>query len=288
MATFYQKQGEYPYLEGLPDVVETMSEPLPEGLFFQKKGEYPYLENLPDTIEAMISPIPPGLFAQNPNVNDGYPYLDLPKLITDLTKPLPYLMQKPNKAKKTTQVITMPKQDVFTVTIMNYKQTITSNQRKNIMVATGVIKEELQELSQGGSVDLSVRPIIKGSVLNSVGWDVPADELATVYSSTYTSQDFDEASHDIYAINVTPILANRTVLSPSQLESAVHDIIVNGKDTYQIQMGDKFYGETIDDVINKAEIAAIRIHELHEECISTQPTYSNDENFTTYKIISMI
>ena len=142
MATFYQKQGEYPYLEGLPDVVETMSEPLPEGLFFQKQGEYPYLKNLPDTIGAMIFPIPPGLFAQNPNVNDGYPYLDLPELITDLTKPLPYSMQKPNKAKKTTQGITIPKQDVFTVTIPRYRQqtiTITQHKQQIISMIDGVI-----------------------------------------------------------------------------------------------------------------------------------------------------
>lgn len=275
----------YPFIEALPERI-VFNEPIPYTAFNQDYG-YPYLKGLPPFL-GFNSPYPESYYAQDFVTNDGYPFFDLPKMIDVMSRPVPSIYYKPNTAKKTTHIITIPKQDVFTVTITNHKQTIISNQRKNTMIATGTIKEELQELSQGGSVDLSVRPIIKGSVLNSVGWDVPADELATVYSSTYTSQDFEEESLDIYAINVTPILANGTVLSPSQLESAVHDIVVNGKDIYRIQMGDKFYGETISDAINQAETAAIRIHELHEECISTQPTYSNDENFTTYKIISMI
>lgn len=143
----------------------------------------------------------------------------------------------------------------------------------DIMVATGEYKIELDELSRGGTVDLSNRPIIYGDALKAKGWDVPSDEIATVYSSTFTNQDFGVTSSDIVVINVTPILADGTVLSESELVDAARNILMNNRDDFKIQMGSEFKGTDKDTVINEAVDTAIHIHELHQEIVAEATTY---------------
>jgi len=143
----------------------------------------------------------------------------------------------------------------------------------DIMIATGEYKTELDELSRGGTVDLSTRPIITGTSLIAKGWDVPPDEIATVFSSTFTNQDFGVSSSDVIAINVTPILADGTVLSADELADEAYDILINNKDTYKIQMGSKFKGTDMDTVIDEAVEVAIHIHELHQEVVAEATTY---------------
>lgn len=68
--------------------------------YYQHDGEYPFIDELPEKIENLSIPLPSGFFLQKDTINEGYPYLDVPDSITELTKPLPYIMYKPNKAKK--------------------------------------------------------------------------------------------------------------------------------------------------------------------------------------------
>lgn len=126
---YYQHDGEYPYLEGLPDTINDVSLPLPSSYFVQMDGDYPFLPNeqkilsasepfpigffsqkddvndgypyidVPDKLN-VSEPVPWSFFIQKADVNDGYPYLILPVIIDELTKPLPYALFKPNRAKK--------------------------------------------------------------------------------------------------------------------------------------------------------------------------------------------
>lgn len=128
------------------------------------------------------------------------------------------------------------------------------------------IEAELRRASIGGTVDLTMRPVIDTAELIKRGWKevdeglVPG-EIATVYSSTYSSKDGQ------HAINVTPILTDGNgrpmgVLTPEQLEQYAMDILAGGEDKYGIQIGATFHGE---DAIQQATDAAQKIHELQAE-----------------------
>ena len=116
---------------------------------------------------------------------------------------------------------------------------------------------EMLSLQQGGTVDLFNRPQINGSKLAAAGWeDVDSDEIATVYSSTYSNED------GTLAINFTPILPNGDVLSPDELTRYAEEVIAGVRpDDLQLQIGGAFNGE---DAIDQAVNAAERIHELQE------------------------
>lgn len=116
---------------------------------------------------------------------------------------------------------------------------------------------EMLSLQQGGTVDLFNRPQINGSKLAAAGWeDVDNDEIATVYSSTYSNED------GTLAINFTPILPNGDVLSPDELTRYAEEVIAGVRpDDLQLQIGGAFNGE---DAIDQAVNAAERIHELQE------------------------
>lgn len=170
--------------------------------------------------------------------------------------------------------------------------------------AAASAKDELEKISEGGSVDLLVRPTIDTSLLLDAGWSEEvagqAGEVATVFTNTFSN-----ASGNV-AINFTPIMADengnlRGELSPEafseyveNVTSGVHGDFLN----LQVGVGLEFvnkhggvlseealitYAENVlagvhddylklqigaeftgESAIDEAEEAAERIHNLHD------------------------
>lgn len=120
---YYQHDGlDYPFIEGLPRAIDDVDFPYPSSFYAQMDDEYPFLLDLPVELK-ISSPYPSSFYAQNENVNDGYPYIDLPEAIEKLTKPLPYIMYKPNKAKKFKCVVVIDNSDDV-ITVPKYEEVL--------------------------------------------------------------------------------------------------------------------------------------------------------------------
>ena len=133
------------------------------------------------------------------------------------------------------------------------------------------IKDELEELSQGGNVDISVRPQIDASYLNEKGWNA-GDGIATVFTSTISNTDFadlmPQSVEGTIALNFTPIMVDPEtgqfmgVMSETELYNYAHDVIAGVReDDLHLQIGAQFTGK---DAIVDASEAANRIHEIHQ------------------------
>lgn len=132
------------------------------------------------------------------------------------------------------------------------------------------IRAQLKKWSDGGNVDLNVRPVIDAQLLKDAGWEDAGEGAATVFTSTFANEAAELGKEDGIAMNFTPIMTDENgnfkgVLSPSELESYAMDVI-NGvrSDDLNLQIGGKFEGE---DAIQEADETAQKIHEAHEELI---------------------
>ena len=86
--------------------------------------------------------------------------------------------------------------------------------------------------SYDGNVDLLNRPLVSGKKMQAAGWnDVPVDDTATVFSSTFSagdqSQGYDYNFNQNVIIDITPIRSDGSVLSPSSLESYIQTVITS-------------------------------------------------------------
>lgn len=135
---------------------------------------------------------------------------------------------------------------------------------------------ELLKLSEGGHVDLTVRPIVDTAYLKKAGWKNVGEGFATVFSSTYSDEN------GTVAINFTPIMTdgagNMTgVLSPEELQNYAEGVIAGTRtDDLNLQIGGVFVTDDENDAISKAVEAAERIHELQED-------YFNIDEFSAVK-----
>lgn len=87
--------------------------------------------------------------------------------------------------------------------------------------------EAMQEYFGKGDVDLTSRPEITKEEMKKAGWTDFEDDYATVYSSTYNKSEFmnlAEGEVDT-AIVLTPILPDKTVLSPERLKEYAGKIL---------------------------------------------------------------
>lgn len=123
------------------------------------------------------------------------------------------------------------------------------------------VENQLKNLSEGGTVDLTLRPTVDNSELKKAGWDVSSDGTATVFTSTFSNSD------GSVAINFTPIVTDekgnyKETLSPEALQKYAEGVI-NGtrEDDLKLQIGAEFTG---DDAINQAVKAAEKIHLLQD------------------------
>lgn len=121
------------------------------------------------------------------------------------------------------------------------------------------LQNQLDELSEGGNVDLKVRPVIDAEELTKAGWDDAGDGIATVFTSTYSNED------GTVAMNFTPIMTdgkgNATgVMSPEELQSYAEDVISGVReDDLNLKIGATFEGA---DAIDQASKVAEQIHEI--------------------------
>lgn len=122
------------------------------------------------------------------------------------------------------------------------------------------VKEQLEKYSDGGTVDLLLRPKVDGKELEKAGWGEQGD-YGTVLTSTESNKD------GSIAINFTPIVTDGNgkyveTLTPDELHEYAQDVI-NGirDDDLNLQIGAKFTGK---DAIDQAVNAAKQIHLLQD------------------------
>lgn len=146
--------------------------------------------------------------------------------------------------------------------------------------------EQMQKAFDQANVDLTLRPKVSWEKMNEAGWDTEEGSYSTVNTVTYLASDFglaDKGSSEDYAINVTPILPDGTVIKGG--EDGLWEYI-NGK---------KKNGENIEDLdvflgkyssLEEAEEAAQVLHEVQEAYFGMVNNYSidNDISETTRKI----
>ena len=142
------------------------------------------------------------------------------------------------------------------------------------------VRKALIAWSEGGNVDLTLRPVVDTDLLSAAGWDIEEDAkgLATVFTSTFSNEAGD------VAINFTPIMVDENgnsagVLSPDELEDYAMGVINGVHDDYlHLQIGAKFEGE---DAIQQASEVAEKIHEDHDELVMNG-TFKWDESEIHY------
>lgn len=123
------------------------------------------------------------------------------------------------------------------------------------------VENQLNNFSDGGTVDLTLRPTVDNSELKKAGWDVSSDGTATVFTSTFSNSD------GSVAINFTPIVTDekgnyKETLSPEALQEYAEGVIAGTReDDLKLQVGAKFTGgDAIDQAVNAAE----KIHLLQD------------------------
>lgn len=145
-----------------------------------------------------------------------------------------------------------------------YTEQGVSNLVDQMNALNAAVESELRALSEGGNVNLNLRPEIDTSELLKEGWAEEvvgeAGNIATVFSSTFSNQAGN------IAMNFTPIQVDENgnyvgVLDPETFEQYCNDII-NGvrEDDLNLKIGATYTGH---DAIKQAEMDANRIHELH-------------------------
>ena len=145
------------------------------------------------------------------------------------------------------------------------------------------VGNKLKKMSEGGNVDLTLRPVIDTEDLNKKGYDA-GKGVATVFSHTFSN----EAGN--IAANFTPILTDPRgrylgVFEKGEFEQYCEDVMAGTHDDYlHLQIGAQFEGA---DAIAQAEREAEEIHELQEvfynvgEEVTTTNTKFSDLDTTT-------
>ena len=126
------------------------------------------------------------------------------------------------------------------------------------------IRAQLKAWSDGGNVDLNVRPVIDTDLLKAAGWEDAGEGAATLFSSTFSNEAGD------IAMNFTPIMTDENgnfkgVLSPEELTRYAEGVISGVReDDLNLKIGGTFEG---DDAIQQADEFAEKFHEAHEELL---------------------
>ena len=137
--------------------------------------------------------------------------------------------------------------------------------------------DALAKMSEGGSVDLNLRPVIDTKILKDAGWKDAGEGAATVFTSTFANQAAENNEDGGIAMNFTPIIADENgdfvgVLTPEELEDYATEVINEYertgilKDDKGLKVGATFDGK---DAISKASAIAESIHDAQAKIYTT-------------------
>ena len=145
--------------------------------------------------------------------------------------------------------------------------------------------EQMQNEFDKTPIDLTIRPKVNWEKMQEAGWDVPEGSYSTVNTVTYTASELGllgENEND-YAINVTPILPDGTVIQNGDdgLRKYIIGKVKNGESLEDL---DVYLGSY--ESIEKAVEAAERLHEMQETYYDMVSNYSleNDIYGTMQKL----
>nr|DAF25316.1 MAG TPA: minor tail protein [Caudoviricetes sp.] len=141
--------------------------------------------------------------------------------------------------------------------------------------------EEMQKAFDQTKIDLKVRPQVSWEEMKNAGWDTEEGSYSTVNTVTYLASDFglaDKYSSEDYAINVTPILPDGTVIKGGEngLWEYINGKIQNGESVEDLNIFLGKYGD-----IQTAENEAIKLHQMQEQYYNMVSDYSLDDDIMT-------
>lgn len=118
-------------------------------------------------------------------------------------------------------------------------------------------KKEMLRSFNNGNVDLLSRPLIDAADLVKKGWEDAGEGIATVFSSQFGISDSSGKEHEIL---VTPILPDGSILSPSELEDYVTNVLGDSNDI--LKADNKGIVIAID--VDRDGTAGRKLHELQQ------------------------
>lgn len=118
-------------------------------------------------------------------------------------------------------------------------------------------KKEMLRSFNNGNVDLLSRPLIDAADLVKKGWEDAEEGIATVFSSQFGISDSSGKEHEIL---VTPILPDGSILSPSELEDYVTNVLGDSNDI--LKADNKGIVIAID--VDRDGTAGRKLHELQQ------------------------
>ena len=147
------------------------------------------------------------------------------------------------------------------------------------------LRNQMQREFDQTPIDLTVRPKVKAATMKEAGWDVGDDEYATVHTVSAYASEFgltDENDND-YAINITPILPDGTVIKGGEdgLKDWIREQLASGK---KIEDLDVFLGSY--KTMNEATTMAEKLHEMQEDYYTAIENYSFE--YDIYKSMNAI
>ncbi len=128
-----------------------------------------------------------------------------------------------------------------------------------------------------GNVDLLSRPLVEASELVKKGWEDAGEGIATVFSSQFGIEDSFGKEIEIL---VTPIMPDGQILSPSELEDYVDNILNGAEDLLKADTK----GIVISVDVDQDGKAGERLHELQEEYYMLKNNISEYESLYELRI----
>lgn len=102
--------------------------------------------------------------------------------------------------------------------------------KDEISVAKNEYRKMLNEFSKEGNVDLTIRPKIDSSTMQSAGWDVEDGSVSTTFKSGEFIWQGDEENGKYVYIHYTPILPDGTVLTPKEMDDYLYNVLEGSDD----------------------------------------------------------
>lgn len=83
-------------------------------------------------------------------------------------------------------------------------------------------KQNLENLSKNGNVDLTIRPVIDSSAMQAAGWDVEDGSIATTFTQGEFIWQGDEENGQYVYVHYTPITPDGKVMTPENMSDYLY------------------------------------------------------------------